>query len=176
MIEVIRIFRQLKKAFRRPFRELFINGLIASVLINTWTRRKLYKMYGMKLDNVWISPGCTFLTSNIEIGDGTWIANGCSFGNSSLITIGSNCNIAPSVTFICTTHHIGQHERRAGEVYNKPITIGDGCWIGTSAIILPGVTIENGCIIGAGAIVTKDCSPNGVYVGNPAKRIRDLSD
>jgi len=41
-------------------------------------------------------------------------------------------------------------------------------------IILPGVTIESGCVIGVGSIVTKNCEANGVYVGNPAKRVKNL--
>lgn len=54
------------------------------------------------------------------------------------------------------------------------ITVGDGCWIGTNVTILPGVNIRNGCVIGAGSLVTKDCEPNGLYVGVPAKRIKEL--
>ena len=56
----------------------------------------------------------------------------------------------------------------------KYIFIGDGCWIGANVTILPGIEIGTGCIIGAGALVTKNCKPNGLYVGVPAKRIRDL--
>ena len=38
----------------------------------------------------------------------------------------------------------------------------------------PGVTIGSGCVIGAGSVVVRDCGENGLYVGNPAKRIRLL--
>jgi maltose O-acetyltransferase len=41
-------------------------------------------------------------------------------------------------------------------------------------VILPSVTIGPGCIVGAGAVVTKDLEPNGVYVGVPARRVREL--
>lgn len=40
---------------------------------------------------------------------------------------------------------------------------------------MPGITINEGCIIGAGSIVTKNCEVNGVYVGQPAIRIKDLN-
>lgn len=63
---------------------------------------------------------------------------------------------------------------RGGEVISMPIKIGGGCWIGARAVILPGVTVGNGCIIGAGAVVAKDCEPDGMYAGVPAKRVRDL--
>ncbi|WP_081357668.1 acyltransferase [Neomoorella thermoacetica] len=77
---------------------------------------------------------------------------------------------------ICTsTHVIGEKNKRAGESKNLPVIIGDGCWIGTRAVILPGVKIGEGCIIAAGAVVTKDCESNGLYAGVPAKRIKNLS-
>jgi acetyltransferase-like isoleucine patch superfamily enzyme len=47
-------------------------------------------------------------------------------------------------------------------------------WIGANAIILCGVTVGEGCIIASGSVVTKDCYPNGMYAGVPAKRIKDL--
>lgn len=45
--------------------------------------------------------------------------------------------------------------------------------IGAGAIIFPGVHIMEGCSIGAMALVTKNTKPWGIYVGTPAKRIRD---
>ena len=55
-----------------------------------------------------------------------------------------------------------------------PVKIDDGCQIGANVTILPGVHIGKEYVIGAGAVVNKDCEPNGVYVGVPAKRIKDL--
>lgn len=50
-------------------------------------------------------------------------------------------------------------------------TLGDGCWIGMRAMIMPGVTIGEGAIIAAGSVVTKDVAPYSVVGGNPAKPI-----
>ena len=50
----------------------------------------------------------------------------------------------------------------------------DGCWICAGCTILPGVTIGEGCVIAAGSVVNKDCAPDGLYAGVPAKRIKDL--
>jgi len=69
---------------------------------------------------------------------------------------------------------IGTSDKRAGVSINNPIRIEDGCWIGANVIVMPGITIGKGCIIGTGSLVTKDCPPNGLYVGVPAKRIKDL--
>ena len=54
------------------------------------------------------------------------------------------------------------------------VNIGNNVFIGMNAIVTCGVTIGNNVIIGAGSVVTKDCEDNGVYAGNPARRIAEL--
>ncbi len=54
-----------------------------------------------------------------------------------------------------------------------PCTVGDNCYVGFGAIVLPGVTIGNNCIVGAGAVVTKDVPPNSIVAGNPARILRE---
>ena len=56
----------------------------------------------------------------------------------------------------------------------KSVIIGKNVWIGTHAVILPGVTIGDRAVIGAGSIVTKDVPANSVAVGNPAKVIKNI--
>jgi len=50
--------------------------------------------------------------------------------------------------------------------------IGDGCWIGMRAMIMPGVTIGEGAVIAANSVVTKDVEPYSIVGGNPAKHLR----
>ncbi|MDP3911445.1 MAG: DapH/DapD/GlmU-related protein [Gemmatimonadales bacterium] len=61
-----------------------------------------------------------------------------------------------------------------GEV--RPIRIADDVWIGTRAIILPGVTIGEGAIIAAGAVVTTSVPARMIVGGNPARIIRCRDD
>ena len=51
------------------------------------------------------------------------------------------------------------------------IVIEDYVWIGTAAIILPGVRLGRGAVVGAGAVVSKSVAPGVIVVGNPAKPI-----
>ncbi|ODA68613.1 Chloramphenicol acetyltransferase [Methyloligella halotolerans] len=54
--------------------------------------------------------------------------------------------------------------------------IGNDVWIGSEAIIMPGVTIGDGAVIGTRALVTKDVEPYSIVGGNPAKVIRKRFD
>lgn len=53
--------------------------------------------------------------------------------------------------------------------------IGRNCFIGAKSVILPGVTVGDNCVIAAGSIVTSDLLPNGLYGGNPAKFIKEIT-
>ncbi|MGB8652460.1 MAG: acyltransferase [Mycobacteriales bacterium] len=56
-----------------------------------------------------------------------------------------------------------------------PIRIGDGCWIGARAMILPGVTLGRRVLVAAGSVVTKDVPDDSLVAGNPARVVRSLS-
>jgi acetyltransferase-like isoleucine patch superfamily enzyme len=53
----------------------------------------------------------------------------------------------------------------------KETHIGNRVSIGSNATLLP-VNICDDVVIGAGAVVTKDITEKGVYVGNPARKIK----
>ena len=92
------------------------------------------------------------------------------------IVIGDNVYLACNVSVITSTHEIGPTDKRCGRSVEKDITIGNGSWIGCNATILSGVTIGDGCVIGAGSLVNKDCEPNSLYVGVPAKKVRSFDE
>ena len=50
--------------------------------------------------------------------------------------------------------------------------IGNDIWIGTEAIVMPGVKIGHGAVIGTRALVTKDVEPYAIVGGNPSKTLR----
>jgi maltose O-acetyltransferase len=107
----------------------------------------------------------------IIIGEHTFINFNCTFLDGGLITIGSYVLIGPGVQ-IYTPHHPKDFlQRRETKETASPVTIGDDCWIGGGAIILPGVTIGDRCIIGAGSVVTKDVPSDTTVAGNPARKI-----
>jgi phosphonate metabolism protein (transferase hexapeptide repeat family) len=52
------------------------------------------------------------------------------------------------------------------------VTVGNDCWIGHAAILLPGVTVGDGAVIAAGAVVSRNVPPYTVVGGVPARMIR----
>ena len=90
------------------------------------------------------------------------------------VYIGYDVAISPGVKIITGRHNlkdVWQYDD------NKPVHIGDNCFIGANAVILPGVTLGSHTVVGAGAVVTKSF-PDGhcVIVGNPAKKIKEIKN
>ena len=158
----------------RMWRTILVNRLAASPMLVNQARAALLRLYGIHTATHGIRPGCFFAGRNVSFGPGTFVNYRCYFDGSAPIRIGSRCSLGMEVLFCTSTHVIGTSAERAGAPDPRPITVGDGCWIGARSVILPGVTIGEGCIIAAGAVVNKDCAPNGMYAGVPARRIKDL--
>jgi len=53
------------------------------------------------------------------------------------------------------------------------VRLGRHAIIGTNSTILPKVKIGEGCSVGANSLITKDLEPWGIYVGSPAKKIKE---
>jgi maltose O-acetyltransferase len=114
----------------------------------------------------------TFTGGALTIGPRTFINYGCSFAATERVFIGADCLFGPYVNITDNDFHDLRDRSRQPEA--QPVAIGDHVWIGTRALILPGVTIGAGAVIGAGSVVTKDVPPNGIVAGNPARLLRVL--
>lgn len=111
----------------------------------------------------------------VFIGDYVSIAPDARLGASSQgqITIGDRCAIASGTRIVTATHDPNVLPvSRVG--INKSVIIGRDVWIGTAAIILPGVTIHDGAMVAAGAVVTKDVPADCMVGGVPARLIKKL--
>lgn len=94
-----------------------------------------------------------------------------------IITLGNNVHITNGVQFI--THDGGTlilRKYTPDLELTFPITVGNDVYIGTKAIILPGVKIGDNCIVAAGSIITKDVPSGTVVAGVPAKVIETTEE
>lgn len=89
-----------------------------------------------------------------------------------LVTIGQDCFIGHGVMFINDLFATGGPAGGDKTLW-KETKIGNGVSIGSNATILP-VTICDKVVIAAGAVVTKNITEPGIYVGNPAKKLRNI--
>ena len=126
----------------------------------------------------WIEP-----PFNVCVGKNTSIGNGCYFNfnttfvDDGKINIGNSVLFGPNVTVITTGHPVHPELREKGTVmYCAPVTIKDGAWICSNAVILPGVTIGENSVVAAGSVVTKDIPDNVIAMGNPCEVVREIND
>lgn len=105
---------------------------------------------------------------NFKLGKNSVINQKCRLDNRGTIAIGDSVSISAEVC-ILTADHYPQSPDFSGGV--SPVTIEDYVFIGTRAMILPGVTLGKGSVVGAGAAVTKDVAPFTIVAGVPAKPI-----
>ncbi|SEH05293.1 acyltransferase [Candidatus Venteria ishoeyi] len=127
-------------------------------------------LYGCKIgDNTFIGPF-------VEIQKGVIIGKNCKIQSHSficeLVIIGDNCFISHGAMFINDLFTDGGPAGGNTEKWKKT-NIGNNVSIGTNATILP-VNICDNVVVGAGAVVTKNITESGIYVGNPAIKIREI--
>ncbi len=111
----------------------------------------------------------------IEIGDRTGISNAM-IAAYERVTIGADVNLGAGCKIMDTDFHSLDLQERIDNVNipHRPVTIEDGAFIGTEAIICKGVTIGRESVIGAGAVVVRNVPPGEIWGGNPARFIRKL--
>jgi len=126
--------------------------------------------------------GCTigndcFIGPFVEIQRGVVIGNRTRVHSHSficeLVSIGEDCFIGHGVMFINDRFTSGGPAMGDKSKWEATV-IGNHVSIGSNATLLP-VSVCDHVVIGAGAVVTKDITEAGVYAGNPAKKIGDLT-
>jgi galactoside O-acetyltransferase len=96
------------------------------------------------------------------------------------IYIGDYCAISVKCTLFSSTddfsgayYHNPQLDSELRNVKSEPIIIEENTVIGACSVILPNVIIGFNCAIGAMSFIKKDIPPNEIWVGNPARKIKE---
>jgi acetyltransferase-like isoleucine patch superfamily enzyme len=113
---------------------------------------------------------------NLTIGANTLITGPLSIDLEAPVQIGDRVRVGHDVLLLTVDHRIGDPDYRCGESVARPISIGDGSWLGSRVVVLPGVSIGEGAVVAAGAVVTRDVPPNTLVAGVPAQVVRALSE
>ena len=162
---------------RLPFFD-FIRGTADyqnRINFETWFSQKIIN-HGSNRDAYWpVHPTSqVFDAHRIYAGVDTCpgLMKGCYIQGRGGIWFGDYTQIAPNVVVVSANHDVHDLRRHI----ERPVWIGNYCWLGAGSTILPGVELGDFTIVGAGAVVTKSF-PDGFVVigGNPAKVIRNIT-
>ena len=133
-------------------------------------------------DQACVRERCT-VGDDVVIGRGSLVENDTSLGARTKIQANAYVTayslleedvfIAPCVV-TTNDNFMGRTEKRL-ELMKGP-TIRRGARVGGGCVLLPGIEIGEEAFVGAGAVVIRDVPPRALVVGNPARRIREVSD
>lgn len=129
-------------------------------------------IYGCNIGkNCFIGPFVE-IQKDVIIGDNTKIQSHTFICE--LVTIGSNCFVGHGVMFVNDLFKSGAPAGGKKDLWGST-NIGNNVSIGSGVTILP-VNICNNVVLGAGAVVTRNITKPGIYVGNPARFLREISN
>jgi maltose O-acetyltransferase len=137
-------------------------------------RDLILKIFGKGGDTAWLQPPffCDY-GSNIELGERVFFNCNCTVLDVCKITIGDFSQFGSGVQILTPLHPLNADLRRKEE-YGAPVTIGSDVWVGSGALILPGVTIGSRTVVGAGSVVTRSLPEGVLAVGNPCRPVRKI--
>jgi maltose O-acetyltransferase len=119
-----------------------------------------------------------YVPSEVRLGDAVVINDFVHIWGGGGVEIGAHTIIAAGSVITSQTHDAGAYgmgRRYRDTNVAAAVRIGRNVWIGSNAVVLPGVTIGDNSIVGAGAVVTRDIPPLSVVVGVPARVIRTVT-
>ncbi len=139
-------------------------------------REIMGRLTGKKIDDTFrlFPPFYTDFGKNITIGKDVFINSGCHFQDQGGIEIGDGTLIGHNVVLATINHDLNPEKNRKN--HYAPIKIGAHVWIGSNAVILPGVTIGDHAVVAAGAVVTRDVPAMTVVGGVPAKVMKEVKE
>jgi maltose O-acetyltransferase len=154
-----------------------LSTVLGSEWIPTFFRMWIMRTLGFRIGdgaNIW--SRFSLLSRRISVGRKVFINVGFFFDGANELVIEDNVSIGQFVRILTASHNVGPSlERCLPEPETGPVRIETGCWIGSGVTILPNVTVRRGCVVGACSLLLDSTEPDGLYVGIPARRTKDLT-
>jgi acetyltransferase-like isoleucine patch superfamily enzyme len=114
----------------------------------------------------------------LRIGSGSYIGRFVHINAWQDVTLGRDVLIADRVFISDCGHQFadpGVPIRHQPDIFLGAVHLDEGCWIGTGAVILPGVSIGRNAVVAANAVVTRDVPDHSVVGGVPARIIKQAN-
>lgn len=102
------------------------------------------------------------------------LSMGCHIDGRNGIKFGNNVWVGPRVSIISMNHDLNDYH---SYIKSGPVVIGENCWLGANAVILPEVVLGDHTVVAAGSVVTKSFKDgNQVLAGVPARVVKKLDE
>ncbi len=134
-------------------------------------RRTILRLFGATVGKgVRIRPSVNIeIPWNIVLGDGCVVGDHAILYSLGVITVEPRAVVSQYAHLCAGTHDF---TKPSFPLIRPPVKIGHDAWVGADAFVGPGVTVGPLAILGARSSAFKDLDENMIYVGNPAKPLR----
>lgn len=129
--------------------------------------------------HVTLQSGCYLYGSRrgaqVKLGDSVVVAAGAMLLGEGGIEVGDFTHIGPGA--VCTSQYGDANGEKVTQTPNikvAPIRVGRGCWIGSGAVLMPGVVLGDETIVAPNSVVYGTFAAGSKVSGNPARKDRVL--
>lgn len=135
-------------------------------------KKFILKLFGARIGKgVVIKPGVNIKYPwKLFVGDYSWLGEKVWIDNLANVVIGRSVCISQGAMLLTGNHNYAAKEF---DLMVLAITLEDGVWIGSKAVVCPGVTCRSHAVLAVQSVATKNLEPFTIYQGNPAVAIKD---
>ena len=146
--------------FKSGPQKTIINSDFVSNMVGLYQRSVIVARYGGRVSvgsGCGISGSTIYAMQEIVIGDNVLIGGNCKIIDNDFHPLPASLRV----------------DQQVDDIKKRPISIGDGCFIGANSIILKGTILGKNCVVGAGSVVSGTFPDNVIIAGNPARIIKE---
>jgi len=106
----------------------------------------------------------------LSIGDHAWIGEGVWIDSLAQVSIGANACLSQGVMI-----ETGNHDWSSSsfDLVVREVAVEEGAWAAVRSLLLPGSRLRSHAVLGAGSVLSGDTEPYGIYVGVPARKVKE---
>ncbi len=151
----------------------FFNAFFLKNKYNPSSKIKILvlKLFGTKIGKgVVIKPSISVKYPwKLTIGNYCWIGENVWIDNLDDVILEDNICLSQGAMLLCGNHN---YKKSSFDLMIGKIVLKDGVWIGAKAIVTQNVTCHSHSILAVNSVASTNLEANGIYKGNPAKKIR----
>jgi putative colanic acid biosynthesis acetyltransferase WcaF len=165
----------------RPGRSLLVRVIwmaINGCFFLTWVpwpsglKRALLGVFGARVGaGVVVKPRVNIKYPwNLEVGDHSWVGEGVWIDSLAKVRIGANACLSQGVMI-----ETGNHDwsKPTFDLMLGEVVLEDGAWAAARSTLLPGSRLASHAVLGAGSVLSGDTEPYGIYLGTPARKVKE---